>query len=157
MFYSRHNKRYSNNHKKLMSETPEQIEIFPLTSTKDTNEEAALKVANALRQFGVTDRADELEACAQQDEKDRDECISDILSEALTVAGEECPSSLELHFFEEGKSGFFEVESDFDGYAFVSRKESLERWQAVQPSDALKDEALREINEVQRRRHDPDA
>jgi hypothetical protein len=133
------------------------VEIFPLTTSEDTHEETALKVANALCQFGVTDLADALETCAKQDEKDRDEPITDLLSEALTAVGEACHSSLELHYFEEGESGHLRVaNSSFDGYAFVSSKESLESWREAWPDD-LCNEALRLVDEAQRKRHDPNA
>jgi hypothetical protein len=129
------------------------VEIFPLTTLEDTHEEAALKVANALRQFGVTDLADELEACAERDGDD----LGWLLGEALTAVGESCSSSLELHYFEEGESGHLRAaNSSFDGYAFVSSKESLERWREAWPDD-LCNEALRLVDEAQRKRHDPNA
>jgi hypothetical protein len=130
------------------------VEIFPLTTSEDTHDEAALKMAAALRQFGVTDLADELEeACAKQGEPD----LIDIMDEALTAVGESCPPSLELRYFEEGESGHLRAaNSSFDGYAFVSRKESLERWREAWPDD-LCNEALRLVDEAQRKRHDPNA
>lgn len=135
----------------------EPIEIFPLTRAEDTHEEAALKIANALRQFGEADLAEELEACAGQDRENRDEYIIDILDDAIGRLFDVCPSSLELRFFEDGESGFLEAErSTFNGYAFVSRKESRQIWEQMWPEE-VKNEALRGVDEAQRKRHDPDA
>jgi hypothetical protein len=120
------------------------VQLFPLTTLEDSDREAALKYANALREFGDSDHvlslAESLESAARG-ESDRH--ISDLFSEAAE----------ELHVLTPQGVGFGYRE-EIEGYAFWSAKENhAAHKQWVEENQGVLEEMVESVSRAQRERH----
>ena len=88
------------------------VEVFPLTTVEDSEEETAQKWANVIRRFGDAELADEIQAAIGTPE------VTDILAnDALDALTNITPKELSFGYLER-----------IDGYAFWSSKEGSEAW-----------------------------
>ena len=88
------------------------VELFPLSTVEDSEEETAQKWANVIRRFGDAELADEIEEAIGTPK-----CTDLLANDALDALTNITPKELSFGYVER-----------IGGYAFWSRKEGLEAW-----------------------------
>ena len=116
-----------------MSTPPEdQVELFPLTTHEDTDEEAARKIVRVLRRFGGDpELVDEI---IESIEAEGREChLQDLIGYAIGELYGLTPKRLQFGYHEE-----------IEGYAFCSKSEAKAAWKE-QWKDTLDNLAKSEV------------